>query len=382
MSKRDYYEVLGVARTASAEELKKAYRRLAMKFHPDRNPDDKEAEARFKEAKEAYEILSDERKRAAYDQFGHAGVDPAAGAGPGARHGGPGDMFGDIFGEVFGDIFGGGGGGRRSRSNVFRGADLRYELALDLEQAVFGATTNITIPTVVPCETCNGSGARPGTSPVRCRRCDGAGQVRISQGFFSIQQTCPSCHGTGQTIEQPCTSCQGRGRRQQQKTLAVKVPAGVDEGDRIRLTGEGEMGQNGGPPGDLYVEIHVRPHAVFERQGADLYCVVPVSFATAALGGSIDVPTLDGEVTLKIPAETQPGKVLRLRGKGVKPVRGSSVGDMYCRIDVEVPVSLTAEQKKLLAAFNDALSSGGDRHRPRSRSWKDGVRRFFEKLSS
>lgn len=382
MSKRDYYEVLGVARTASAEDLKKAYRRLAMKFHPDRNPDDKEAEARFKEAKEAYEILSDERKRAAYDQFGHAGVDPAAGAGPGARHGGPGDMFGDIFGEVFGDIFGGGGGGRRSRSNVFRGADLRYELALDLEQAVFGATTNITIPTVVPCETCNGSGARPGTSPVRCRRCDGAGQVRISQGFFSIQQTCPSCHGTGQTIEQPCTSCQGRGRRQQQKTLAVKVPAGVDEGDRIRLTGEGEMGQNGGPPGDLYVEIHVRPHAVFERQGADLYCVVPVSFATAALGGSIDVPTLDGEVTLKIPAETQPGKVLRLRGKGVKPVRGSSVGDMYCRIDVEVPVSLTAEQKKLLAAFNDALSSGGDRHRPRSRSWKDGVRRFFEKLSS
>lgn len=379
MSKRDYYEVLGVARTASAEELKKAYRRLAMKFHPDRNPDDKEAEAKFKEAKEAYEILTDERKRAAYDQFGHAGVDPAAGAGPGARPGGPGDMFGDIFGEVFGDIF---GGGRRGRSNVFRGADLRYELVLDLEQAVFGATTNITIPTVVPCETCNGSGARPGTSPVRCRRCDGAGQVRISQGFFSIQQTCPSCHGTGQTIEQPCTACQGRGRRQQQKTLAVKVPAGVDEGDRIRLTGEGEMGQNGGPPGDLYVEIRVRPHAVFERQGADLYCVVPVSFATAALGGSIDVPTLDGEVTLKVPAETQPGKVLRLRGKGVKPVRGNSVGDMYCRVDVEVPVSLTAEQKKLLMAFNDALSSEGDRHRPRSRSWKDGVRRFFEKLSS
>lgn len=379
MSKRDYYEVLGVTRTASAEELKKAYRRLAMKFHPDRNPDDKEAEAKFKEAKESYEILSDERKRAAYDQFGHAGVDPAAGAGPGARPGGSGDMFGDIFGEVFGDIF---GGGRRSRSNVFRGADLRYELVLDLEQAVFGTTTNITIPTVVPCETCNGSGARPGTSPVRCRRCEGAGQVRISQGFFSIQQTCPSCHGTGQTIEQPCTACQGRGRRQQQKTLAVKVPTGVDEGDRIRLTGEGEMGQNGGPPGDLYVEIRVRPHAVFERQGADLYCVVPVSFATAALGGTLEVPTLDGEVTLKIPAETQPGKVLRLRGKGVKPVRGSSVGDMYCRVDVEVPVGLTAEQKKLLTTFNDALSSGGDRHRPRSRSWKDGVRRFFEKLSS
>ncbi len=381
MSKRDYYEVLGVARTASADEMKKAYRRLAMKFHPDRNPDDKESEAKFKEAKEAYEILTDERKRAAYDQFGHAGVDPSAAA-QGGRPGGPGghgDAFGDIFGDVFGDIF---GGGRRSRSSVFRGADLRYELELDLEKAVFGTTTNITIPTVVACETCNGSGARPGSSPVRCRRCDGAGHVRITQGFFSVQQTCPSCQGTGQVIEQPCTSCQGRGRRQQQKTLAVKVPAGVDEGDRIRLTGEGELGQNGGPPGDLYVEIRVRPHPVFERQGADLYCVAPVSFATAALGGVIEVPTLDGEVTLKIPPETQPGKVLRLRGKGVKPVRGSAVGDMYCRVDVEVPIGLTAEQKKLLTAFNEALSSGGDRHRPRSRNWKDGVRRFFEKLGS
>lgn len=378
MSKRDYYEVLGVARGASADELKKAYRRLAMKHHPDRNPDDKAAEANFKEAKEAYEVLSDERKRAAYDQFGHAGVDQSMGGG---RPGGPGagDAFGDIFGEVFGDIF---GGGRRSRSGVFRGADLRYELALDLEQAVFGATVNITIPTLVACEPCKGTGARPGTSTTQCRRCGGAGQVRISQGFFSIQQTCPSCHGTGQVIEQPCTSCQGRGHVQQSKTLAVKVPAGVDDGDRIRLSGEGEIGQNGGPPGDLYVELRVRPHPIFERHGADLSCVVPVSFATAALGGTVDVPTLDGEVTLKVPPETQPGKVLRLRGKGVRPVRGNAVGDMYCRIDVEVPVSLTAEQKKLLQSFNDALTEGGDRHRPRSRSWKDGVRRFFEKLSS
>lgn len=377
MSKRDYYEVLGVARGASADELKKAYRRLAMKFHPDRNPEDKEAESRFKEAKEAYEVLTDERKRAAYDQFGHAGVEP----GPGPRPGGfgPGDAFGDIFGDVFGDIF---GVGRRSRGGVFRGADLRYELALDLEQAVFGAAVNITIPTLVGCEPCKGSGATPGTSTTQCRRCGGSGQVRVSQGFFSIQQSCPTCHGAGQVIEQPCTTCQGRGRLQQTKTLAVKVPAGVDEGDRIRLSGEGEVGQNGGPPGDLYVELRVRPHAIFERQGADLSCVVPVAYATAALGGAIEVPTLEGEVTLKIPPETQPGKVFRLRGKGVRPVRSASVGDLYCRVDVEVPVNLTSEQKKLLKAFNDAIADGGDRHRPRSRSWKDGVRRFFEQLSS
>jgi molecular chaperone DnaJ len=377
MSKRDYYDVLGLSRGASAEEVKKAYRRLAMKHHPDRNPNDKEAEARFKEAKEAYEVLTDERKRAAYDQFGHAGVDAGIGGRPGGF--GPGDAFGDIFGDVFGDIF---GTGRRSRSGVYRGADLRYELTLDLEQAVFGATINITLPTMATCETCRGSGAKPGTGTTTCRRCSGSGQVRISQGFFSIQQTCPACHGAGQIIEQPCTACQGRGRVQKSKTLAVKVPAGVDEGDRIRLSGEGEAGQNGGPPGDLYVELRVRPHPIFERHGADLSCVVPVPFATAALGGTIEVPTLDGEVTLKIPPETQPGKVLRLRGKGVRPVRSSSVGDLYCRIDVEVPVNLTSEQKKLLKAFNDAIAEGGDRHRPRSRSWKDGVRRFFEQLSS
>jgi molecular chaperone DnaJ len=379
MSKRDYYDVLGVARDASAADIKKAYRRLAMKYHPDRNPDDKAAEASFKEAKEAYEVLTDEEKRAAYNQFGHAGVDAAA---AGARRPGgfgPGDAFGDIFGDVFGDIF---GGGRRSRSGVFRGADLRYELTLDLEQAVFGATTNISVPTVVACDTCGGSGARPGTSPTQCRRCDGSGQVRISQGFFSIQQTCPACRGTGQVIEQPCSSCQGRGRVPRNKTLAVKVPAGVDEGDRIRLSGEGEMGQNGGPPGDLYVEIRVRPHPIFERHGADLSCVIPVSFGTAALGGTVAVPTLAGEVTLKVPPETQSGKVFRLRGKGIRPVRGSTEGDLYCRVDVEIPVNLTAEQKKLLTAFNDALAAGGDRHRPRSKSWMEGVRRFFENMSS
>jgi len=380
MSKRDYYEVLGVERGASAEELKKAYRRLAMKHHPDRNPGDKQAEANFKEAKEAYEVLTDAAKRAVYDQHGHAGVDAAA-AGAGRPGGfGAGDAFGDIFGDVFGDIFG--GGRRAGRSGVFRGADLRYELALDLEQAVFGATVNITIPTVVACEPCHGSGAAPGSKTIPCPRCSGSGHVRISQGFFSIQQTCPACQGAGQVVEKPCPSCQGRGRIQQSKTLAVKVPAGVDEGDRIRLTGEGEAGQNGGPSGDLYVEIRVRPHPIFERRGADLSCVVPVSFATATLGGNVGIPTLEGEVTLKVPPETQPGKVLRLKGKGVRPVRGGGVGDLYCRIDVEVPVNLTAEQKKHLKAFNDLLMAGGDRHRPRTRSWKDGVRKFFEQLGS
>ena len=380
MSKRDYYEVLGVERGASAEELKKAYRRLAMKHHPDRNPGDKQAEANFKEAKEAYEVLTDPARRAVYDQHGYAGVDAAA-AGAGRPGGfGAGDAFGDIFGDVFGDIFG--GGRRGSRSGVFRGADLRYELALDLEQAVFGATVNITIPTVVACEPCHGSGAAAGTKTIPCRRCSGSGQVRISQGFFSIQQTCPACQGSGQVVEKPCPSCQGRGRIQQSKTLAVKVPAGVDEGDRIRLTGEGEAGQNGGPPGDLYVEIRVRPHPIFERRGADLSCIVPVSFATATLGGNVGIPTLEGEVTLKVPAETQPGKVLRLKGKGVRPVRGGGVGDLYCRIDVEVPVNLTAEQKKHLKTFNDLLMADGDRHRPRTRNWKDGVRKFFEQLGS
>jgi molecular chaperone DnaJ len=379
MAKRDYYEVLGVARSATEAEIKQAYRRLAMKFHPDRNPGNAKAEASFKEAKEAYEILSDAQKREAYDRFGHAGVDPAAGAGRGGPGFDPGSAFGDIFGDVFGDIF---GGARRGRSTVFRGADVRHELALDLEQAVFGDTVNITVPTVVACDTCGGSGAKPGTSPVTCRTCDGAGQVRVSQGFFSIQQTCPACRGRGQTIEQPCGSCQGRGRVQRAKTLAVKVPPGVDNGDRIRLTGEGEAGQNGGPPGDLYVEIAVRPHEIFERDGADLSCAVPVSFGTAALGGSIKVPTLGGEVTLKIPAETQTGKVFRLRGKGVKPVRAREPGDLFCRVEVETPVNLTAEQKRLLEAFNDALAAGGDRHRPRSRSWLDGVKRFFENMGA
>lgn len=378
MAKRDYYEVLGVQRTAEEAELKKAYRRLAMKLHPDRNPGNTEAEAGFKEAKEAYEVLSDPAKRSAYDRYGHAGVEAQAGRGPGPGFN-PADAFGEIFGDVFGDIF---GGGRRGRSTVFRGADLRYELPLTLEQAVFGETVNITVPTLVNCETCEGSGAKPGTSPVTCRTCGGAGQVRVSQGFFAIQQTCPACRGRGQTIDDPCTGCGGRGRIQQTRTLAVKVPAGVDNGDRIRLTGEGEAGANGGPPGDLYVEIQVKPHEVFERDGADLSCIIPISFATAALGGTIQVPSLEGEVALKIPAETQSGRVFRIRGKGVRPVRSNGPGDLYCRVEVETPVNLNGEQKRLLEAFDAALSAGGERHRPRNQTWLDGVRRFFDSIGS
>jgi molecular chaperone DnaJ len=375
MSKPDYYDVLGVKRDASEADIKKSYRRLAMKHHPDRNPDDAEAEASFKEAKEAYEVLSNAQKRAAYDQYGHAGLEQ--GAGPGGFNSG--DAFGDMFGDVFGDIF---GGGRRGQSHVYRGADLRYELVMDLQQAVFGATINVELPTLQACETCDGSGAKPGTSPVTCDTCNGHGQVRRQQGFFSVQQTCPSCRGTGKKIEQPCTDCHGRGRIQRNKTLAVKVPAGVDNGDRIRLSGEGEAGQNGGPPGDLYVDIRVTGHPIFERDGADLSCTVPIAFVTAALGGTVTVPTLGGEVNLKVPTETQSGKVFRIRGKGVKPIRSHSTGDLYCRVEVETPVKLTAEQKKLLNKFNDAIADGGDRHRPRMTSWRDGVKRFFETITS
>jgi molecular chaperone DnaJ len=380
MTKRDYYEVLGVGKDANEADIKKAYRRLAMKLHPDRNAGDTKTEAEFKDVKEAYEVLSDQQKRATYDQFGHAGLDAQAGGGRGGPGFNPGDAFGDIFGDVFGDIFG--GGGRRGRSTVFRGADLRYELALTLEQAVFGDTVNLQLPTLVSCDTCAGSGAKPGTKPVTCRTCDGNGQVRMTRGHFSIQQPCPTCRGSGQQIEQPCSSCQGRGRMQKTKTLAVKVPPGVDNGDRIRLSGEGEAGQNGGPAGDLYVEIHIQPHEIFQRDGADLSCVIPISYATAVLGGTVEVPTLGGEVALKIPPETQSGRAFRLRGKGVRPVRGSGPGDLYCRVEVETPVKLTPAQKKILESFNEALVAGGDRHRPRSQSWLDGVKRFFAKVGS
>merc|ERR1711879_452219 len=330
MSKRDYYEVLGVDRSADERELKKAYRKLAMKYHPDRNPDDADAESKFKEATEAYEVLGDAQKRGAYDQYGHAAVDGSAGGGYGGGAGA--GNFSDVFGDVFGDIFGGGGG---SRGGPQRGSDLRYTLELSLEEAVRGVEKKIRIPTLVNCGTCDGSGAKPGTSPKTCGTCNGVGQVRMQQGFFSVQQTCPTCHGQGKIIEDPCPSCHGRGTREETKTLSVKIPAGVDTGDRIRLAGEGEAGAMGGPAGDLYVQVSVREHSLFHRDGRNLYCDVPITIVDAALGGELEVPTLEGRVKLKIPAETQSGKLFRLRGKGVVPVRGGAAGDLLCRVQVE-----------------------------------------------
>jgi molecular chaperone DnaJ len=374
MAKRDYYEVLGVSRTASADEIKKAYRRLAMKHHPDRNKDDETAEAKFKEAKQAYEVLSDADKRATYDRFGHEGVS----GGPGGMGGYSAEGFGDIFGDVFGDIF---GGGRQRGSQVFRGADLGYELRLDLEKAVSGDSATIDVPTQVTCDSCSGSGAKKGSDPVKCSTCGGAGQVRMQQGFFSIQQTCPNCKGAGTTISDPCSACHGRGRVHKTKTLSVKVPAGVDNGDRIRLSGEGEAGRNGGPPGDLYVEIRVKPHKIFTRDGANLACEVPISVATAALGGEVELPTLDGNVALKVPAGTQSGKVFRLRGKGVATVRDPRIGDLFAKVAVETPVNLTAEQRDLLSQFEDSIRAGGEKHSPRAGGWLDTVKRFFDRIS-
>lgn len=370
MSKRDYYEVLDVPRSADDVALKKAYRRLAMKYHPDRNPGDAKAEESFKECKEAYEVLTDQRKRAAYDQLGHAGVD-ATTAGGGAGAGG----FRDIFDDVFGDIFGQRAGGQR----VYRGADLRYNLELNLEEAVAGKTSTLAIPTTDACQTCDGSGAKRGTQPVTCATCNGNGQVRMSQGFFSVQQTCPHCKGAGKIITDHCATCRGAGKVRGEKKLSVKIPAGVDNGDRIRLSGEGEAGERGGPPGDLYVEVHVREHEIFTREDSHLYCEVPIGFVAAALGGELEVPILNGRVSLKIPPETQTGKLFRLRGKGVKSVRGASVGDLLCRVVVETPVNLTRQQKELLEQLNRALVDGKD-HSPRATSWFDGVKRFFEDM--
>ena len=373
MAKRDYYEVLGVNRDAGDDEIKKAYRKLAMKFHPDRNPDNKDAEEKFKEAKEAYEVLSDAQKKAAYDRYGHAGVDPSMGGGGGGAQGF--DGFSDAFSDIFGDIFGGGRGG--GRSNVYRGADLRYNLEISLEEAARGAEKTIRIPTVEECDTCHGSGAKPGTPANTCPTCGGAGQVRILPGVFSIQQTCPKCHGSGRIIPDPCPSCHGAGRVKKQKTLEVKIPAGIDEGMRLRHAGHGEPGVNGGPPGDLYVEIHIRKHPVFERDHDDLHCEMPISFTTAALGGEIEIPTLDGMARLKIPPETQTGKVFRLRGKGIKNVRSHSHGDLMCHVLVETPVDLTERQRDLLREFEELSRGDVHRHNPKAKSWMDKVRDFF-----
>lgn len=375
-AKKDYYEILGVNKDASSEDIKKSYRKLAMKYHPDRNPDNPKAEEQFKEAKEAYEMLTDEQKRAAYDQYGHAGVDPSM-ASSGGGFGGAG--FGDAFGDIFGDIFGGGARGGQ-RNNVYRGADLRYNMEISLEDAAKGTETKIRIPVQAKCETCNGSGAKPGKSPVTCGTCGGQGQVRMQQGFFSVQQTCPKCHGGGKTIkeEDKCGTCHGAGRVKLNKTLSVKIPAGVDEGDRIRLSGEGEAGVNGGPTGDLYVVVHLKQHEIFQRDGGNLHCEMPISFSTAALGGEIEVPTLGGSAKMKIPAETQTGGVFRLKGKGIKPLRQSEHGDLMVHVVVETPVKLTEKQKELLREFEISTQADSGKHSPRNKSWMDKVKGFFE----
>ncbi len=376
MSKRDFYEILGVERTADEREIKKAYKRLAMKHHPDRNRDNPESVEKFKEAKEAYEILTDPQKRAAYDKFGHAGVDPNQ-AGPGGF--GAGADFGDIFGDVFGDIF---GGGRRPQ-RAARGADLRYNLELSLEEAVRGLTKEIKIPTLVNCDECHGSGASAGSSAQTCPTCHGSGQVQMRQGFFAVSQACPHCHGKGKIIRDPCKKCHGEGRVQKTKTLSVKIPAGVDTGDRIRLAGEGEAGELGAPAGDLYVQVHVKEHAIFVRDGNNLYCEVPISFTTAALGGEVAVPTLEGRVNLKIMPETQTGRMLRLRGKGVRSLRSGVEGDLICKAVVETPVNLSQHQKDLLRQLEESMNGAEAKvHKPKAEGFFEGVRRFFDDLTS
>ena len=371
--KRDYYDILGVSKSATDDELKKAYRKLAMKHHPDRNPDSPEAEARFKEAKEAYEMLSDPARREAYDRYGHAGVDPNAGGFAGGQGFGG---FADVFGDIFGDIFGGQRGGGGGRSQVYRGADLRYAMEITLEQAAAGHTTEIRVPGWEHCETCHGSGAKPGTQPTVCKSCGGQGAVRVQQGFFSIQQTCPTCRGSGKVIPDPCTACDGIGRIKKSKTLEVKVPAGIDDGMRIRSTGNGEPGINGGPPGDLYVEIRVKEHPVFQRDGDDLHCEVPVSMTTAALGGNVEIPTLDGGAEIELPEGTQTGKQFRLRGKGIRGLRSSYPGDLYAHVVVETPVRLTERQKELIRELDASLAD--PKHSPQTRNWMDRVKEFFQ----
>ena len=379
MAKRDFYDILGVPKNASDEDIKKAYRKLAMKHHPDRNQGDdaKKAEERFKEAKEAYEMLSDPQKRAAFDQYGHAGVDPSARGGAGAEGFGG---FAEAFGDIFGDIFGGGaaGGRRGAGQQVYRGSDLSYAMEISLEEAAFGKDTQIRVPSWEGCETCKGSGAKPGTSAKTCTTCNGAGTVHMRQGFFSIQQACPHCHGSGKIIAEPCTTCSGAGKIKKQKTLEVKIPPGINEGMRIRSAGNGEPGTNGGPSGDLYIEIRVKQHEIFERDGDDLHCTVPVGLTTAALGGTIDVPTLGSRAEIELPEGTQHGKTFRLRGKGIKGLRSSYPGDLYCHVAVETPVKLTEHQRKLLKDLEESFRKSGDRHSPNTKGWADKVKDLFK----
>lgn len=377
MSEQDLYQTLGIEKNSSDADIKKAYRKLAMKYHPDRNPDDSAAEQKFKSIQKAYAVLSDKQKRAAYDQFGHAGVNPQGGMGGGFNTG---DAFNDIFGDVFGDIFGGGRGQAR-RSSAQRGSDLRYQVNLTLEQAVFGDKINVEIPSYNQCDSCTGSGAKEGTSATRCIKCDGRGAVRVQQGFFTLQQTCPECRGSGETIKDPCTICSGSGRKRTNRTIAIKIPAGVDNADRIRLSGEGEAGIKGGPSGDLYVDVTIKKHDIFEREGNHLICTIPISFGKAVLGGSVEVPTIDGAVNLSIPSETQSGKTFRLKGKGIKSYRENFFGDLYCTVQVETPVSLTDEQKEILRQFDRSVNDSNTDHRPNKRTWTDSVSDFFKRIS-
>lgn len=379
MSKRDYYETLGVSKSAEEKEIKKAYKKLAMKFHPDRTQGDKAKEETFKEIQEAYEILKDDQKRAAYDQYGHAAFEQGGHGGGG--HGGHGD-FGDAFGDIFGDIFGGGGRGRGRQSRAQRGSDLRYNVELNLEDAVKGKSLEIKVPTFVSCEPCDGSGAKKGTSAKTCSTCHGHGQVQMRQGLFAVQQTCPTCSGKGKVISSPCTSCRGQGRVEKTKTLSVKIPPGVDTGDRIRLSGEGEAGEHGAPAGDLYVQVNVRDHDIFVRDENHLYCEVPISFVTAALGGEIEVPTLGGKVKLKVPKETQTGKMFRLRGKGVKSVRSAITGDLMCKVVLETPVNLSGDQSDLLRQLEEKMGKSSKKHSPKETGFFDGVKKFFDDLKS
>ena len=379
MAKRDYYETLGVPKNASEEDIKKAYRKLAMKHHPDRNQGDgaKASEEKFKEGKEAYEMLSDGEKRAAYDQYGHAGVDPNSAMGRGAG-GFAGGGFAEAFGDIFGDIFNGGGRRGGGGQQVFRGSDLSYAMEITLEEAANGKDAQIRIPSWDRCDTCSGTGAKPGTSAKTCGACNGAGTVHMRQGFFSIQQTCPTCHGGGKVIPEPCTVCNGAGRIKRQKTLEVKIPGGINEGMRIRSAGNGEPGTNGGPAGDLYIEIRIKAHDMFERDGDDLHCTVPVPMTTVALGGSIEVPTLGGKAEIDLPEGTQHGKTFRLRGKGIKGLRSSYPGDLYCHVSVETPVKLTEHQRKLMKELDESLRKGGERHSPNTKGWADRVKDLFK----
>ena len=374
MSKQDFYQTLGIAKNSTDAEIKKAYRRLAMKHHPDRNPGNATSEQKFKEAKEAYEALSDPQKRSTYDQFGHAGMNTQSGMGGGFN---PGDSFNDIFGDMFGDIF---GARRGQRSNTQRGSDLRYNLTLDLEQAVFGDTVKIKIPSLTACTPCKGSGAKAGTSVATCQKCEGRGNVRVQQGFFTLQQTCPACRGTGQSIPYPCADCNGSGRVQKNRTISIKIPSGVDNDDRIRLSNEGEAGINGGPSGDLYVDITVKEHSIFTREGSNLFCNVPTSYSTAVLGGVVKVPTIDGAVNLTIPSETQSGKVFRLRNKGITSYRDTRIGDLYCKLQIETPVNLNSKQKSLLKQFEESINISSKNHRPHKSTWKKSVKQFFDRL--